>query len=347
MLFVWALTLIICSNAFSQVTTKFIANDGRLVDDSTNARGIMLIEKVNDTAYRVHQYNMNHILQAQGVFKDPRLEYSNGEFIYYKIAPGSTQFLYHYDSNKIDTLTAPAKLYIASRGRLINGLKYGVWKDFYSDGSPQYINNLRADTAVGMFKVFYQLPHFLMYSEGNAGLNDASRKINNLASIQGNYLNGKRQGAWYSISGKGDTIGVDYYEQDKTIRSINYLSEKRFQTHVKPGHPNYDLSALLGRKISNKNADSNEGSIPLSFKLSADGKLSGAVIENLNGSLEFDKSVIVALLNAPPWKPAYLDNKAVQSEIEIMIEYSRQTGGYYQFTAGSEISYIIPGYAGY
>lgn len=188
----------------AQVLKAFLDDEGNITD-SLHATSYLIYAKTSDSLYAVRYYSLNDRLITVGSYKDKDFTIQHGEFLYFNRSLG-----------KADTAT-----YIKTRGNFRNGVKDGIWIDYYPNGHPQFVNTFR-----------------------NGKLDGISEDYNyatNTVFLRGQYINGLEEGEWDNLSPDGDTVIKYIYRHGKEI--------KRESVNISAGAKNIRLVNSQGRAV--------------------------------------------------------------------------------------------------
>ncbi|GAB3928227.1 hypothetical protein GCM10028827_21770 [Mucilaginibacter myungsuensis] len=292
--------VLLSSILFAQTNHVYLDKSGNRTSNIKKADSYYTLERVSlDSVWLVKQYSIKDEILTAGHFKDSLLSIPHGQFIYYQRFSGKEVVKYDYKKDRSDTISAKNGNYIFRKGFFLEGKKVGRWIDYYTDGSPHILSTFKNDLLDGIHLEY-------LNNDGNV-------------NIIGNYINNKREGLWYTLSAKGDTIGTDHYNNDINIehRSLADKNKVINNPDKQDAKPDFDMINVITQALSKAKMGSIRNG-KYSFILSKTGELTDPVIENV-GDLKYDKLVLETLMTSPSWNPALYKNVRVDSKIGVMI----------------------------
>ena len=275
--------------------------------DSMRNHGHIVIEKLPaDSAWMVYEYDTQDSIMTIGTFKDEKLTIPNGKFKYYQYRPSRLEITYDYTLHKADSVIVPAKNSIRTVGYYFNGEKTGIWTTF-DDFSKKITDEIFEH---GKLNGLYQ------------SYNSNTGKV----FISGNYVDDMREGNWNMLSFEGDTMSTDVYKHNKVVKTISYLNEKKIKDKtVTNAHRNYNFIRYLNAQISKKGISQSGTKRSLyMFTIDKTGHIVAPTVitnGNINAdvSLEVDRAIIDAMLNAPPWVPGEQNKQMVKISTSLQL----------------------------
>jgi len=308
------LLLLLCAGftvtANAQIHKVFLNDVGAPVD-SVHASSYILYSKLSDTIWMMKHYKMNGTITMVGTYKDGNLSIQNGEFIYYYKASTKGMKI----TGKIDTTN-----YIKTTGYFVNGIKTGVWTDYFSNGHIEYLNTYKNNQLNGLAETY--------------------NYDTNTVLIRGYNIDNKNEGEWDMLDPHGNIIEIDIYKNNQVVKSRSISIP-----YVSPVPPKNFLDGISNSLNSSISSDL-KADMLIGFNITTEGKLTDPKIIYGKFSPEIDKKIIDILENSPVWKPAY--NKASKQNLQdgagisikvedgkLIVKYlnNDETGGrFYQLT---------------
>jgi antitoxin component YwqK of YwqJK toxin-antitoxin module len=322
------LSLVISLYTSAQVSKIYITSVNKYSDDPANAVSYILVSRAPDSLYLVKQFDMQDSITMEGAYKDNQLSIQQGEFKFYRVKKPARMIRLDYIAKKTDTSFIPGKNYVYQKGSYIDGKKTGEWLDYDINGKKIKLITFRDGLANGPFRLFGK--------DGQIGM-------------QGQYINGKHEGVWYTRTFKGDTSVVDYYSNGVLEKNVQHWSEKKFQSKLKQAQAPYNPIAIIYNGLYKSETEyllsCKDYHSAFSFVLTSDGHLTVPVIDEVN-NLKLDSHILEILLSSRKWKAAELDGKKVDSKITISVNLVYSKGTDVELIAFMSPSYV-KGYDGY
>ena len=203
------LLFVLCSfNGFGQVKSVFFDAEDKVTADSTKANSYAIYGKVTGgNVYVFKKYDLDGYLMVTGSFKDDGLTIPHGKFVYY-------DWINPYDSfTNQETVARGKERYITLSGTFENGLREGLWINYYVNGDVKEVANYKKNLLNGEYKSF----------EANGNLKDS-----------GHFVNNKKEGEWQLKGG----LQVVKYENDKVISTVNKTRKQLKKEKVQQNKPN-------------------------------------------------------------------------------------------------------------
>ncbi|QNR86314.1 hypothetical protein H9N25_07900 [Pedobacter riviphilus] len=279
--------------------------------DSIRNNSRFVVEKLaSNSAWIVHEYDTQDSIITIGTFKDEKLTIPSGRFKYYEYNPPHLLITYNYTTHKADTVIVPAKNSLKMVGYFVDGEKTGIWTTFNNSNEKIITQTFEHGKLNGLYE---------SYSGG---------KI----SISGNYVDDMREGGWYILSGKGDTMQTDIYKKNKLIKTIPTINEKKNNYKVTDPRPKYDFIRYLNVQLSKKGiSQSGTKRSVYTFNVDTTGRIikPSVITRNITDAdldSEVNKAIIDAILNAPLWIPGEQDGQKIEVKIsaELAIEFNKK-----------------------
>ena len=271
-------------NSYAQVSKIYVTSGGMYSADPKYAVSYNLIEKIDDSAYRVSNYNMNDTIIYQGIYKDELLTIPNGRFVYYsKTTP-------RYFIKMI--FTTKTNNFICKVGYFSNGVKTGMWTEFEQKGLKKCTYIYKRDKLNGLYQEF-------------------EKRYNNYVIEEGYYVDDKKEGVW-NIFGL-DTLYAPQrtkgFSNDKLIKET-----VRYKNFV---YPNRFTQELLN-KISLK-GDTARQNVKIKITVNKDGTISNSKITNSH-SPKIDQ-IVLDFFNKSKFTPSSYDEKPINITCELEIAF--------------------------
>ncbi len=232
----------------------------------------MLIQKVNDTLYRVSEYDMRDTILLSGEYKDASLSTPNGRFSYYSKPKLSSKFIH----SPSDTTN-----YIQLTGNYVNGAKEGLWISYARAGEKQSGKTYKNDKLNGPFITYTPVSGEWTSEE---------------------MIDGVSAGTTYNYNEDSVLTLETHLENGRPIKVI---------WHVTAGEPKYDFESYLEGKLKVYKKLLMNAKPLLKFTITKEGKLTKLSLKQ-GISPEVDKAIIEAIYEAPPFEPAKLDGKVIE-----------------------------------
>jgi len=292
------ISLLLVITASAQVSKIYIDAKGKFITEAKGAVSYALIDKLSDTAYLVRTYDMKDTILTEGTYKDELLNIPNGKFSYYL-------------DKKLDRAlegvsTAETGNFVWRVGYFANGVKTGMWVDFWKHGVKKYSFVYKADKLNGRYRRY-------------------DYKNNNYITEEGNYVDNNKEGEWNTFG--FDTLGVPVntkiYAKNKLIKSTDHFQQLRFPKH---------FSGLLLGKLAD---DWQPEKSPLVLEISID--RDGRVVNPmLKGSFSPQiETAMLDILKTAKFTPQMYDGKVLTRkyimEIRLAGSHLNYTGAYVTF----------------
>ena len=275
------LLIIICLSfsAFANAQTyrTLLTKSGKLTTDYTTADTYILYQKVADSAWLVKQFTMHDILLTSGTYKDEALKIPHGKFYYYDVVAFT-----HVENNHMvyDTLVKPKSV-----GFYLNGVKNGVWLNYYPDGKKAYAVTFENGKLNGLFESYYDMD---------------SSPVN----LSGYCVNNLREGNWCKL--RADSTVDTYFTYESGI----VVKSKPYKNSGATG-PSADYDFVKYLTDCSKSAGNNiNGVLEIEFMVDKNGRLTDPeIVKNVDIDPEVNQAITQAILKAKKWKPAIDDKK--------------------------------------
>jgi hypothetical protein len=167
--------ILIAPIANAQVTPIYFSGKDRVLDKDIADSYAITGKLSNRNLWMFKQYDLDNNLLVTGSYKDENFSIPHGNFIYYTYVDSFNDFYdTFYDIEETDRFK-----YI--EGAFVDGLRQGLWKTYYPDGTVRIAENYNKNLKDGLYELF-----------------DGKGKL----LTSGNFVLGKKQGEWLSKSGK-------------------------------------------------------------------------------------------------------------------------------------------------
>jgi antitoxin component YwqK of YwqJK toxin-antitoxin module len=303
------LLLIFSSSNYAQ-SKIFLAENGSITD-SLKAKSYLLIVKA-DSVLAVKQYTMRKEILMRGTYKGEDLKIPHGKFYYY--FDPRLNFKIRLTEGQIDSHPANK---LESAGEYNNGLKIGVWEEYYTNGNKKNIYTYKSGILDGLYQ---------SYNRDNGNV-----------YLAGNYVNGKEDGEWNIYSLRGNLMKKEFYEKGKIINTV------RIPLGFDPPTSKYDFPAYIGERVISLISPKNRINAVITCKVAKNGKLLySSFIDYEDPSTDQLKNKVRELIeNAKPWTPAYDPTLKDNIEYELTISIRGKNGDLYVGCSedGSGLSY--------
>lgn len=291
-IYLFLINLLLTVVASAQVSKIYINSKGKFITEPKGAVSYALIDKLSDTAYQVRTYDMKDTILTEGTYKDELLNIPNGKFSYYldkKLDPALE-----------GVSTAETGNFVWRVGYFANGVKTGMWVDFWKRGLKKYSFVYKVDKLNGRYRRY-------------------DYKNNNYITEEGNYVDNDKEGEWNTFG--FDTLGVPVntkiYTKKKLVKNIDHFQQLRLPKHFE--------STLL-EKLANSWQPENS---PLSVEIAigADGRIINPVL-NGNYSPQIERDILDVLKMAG-FTPQMYDGKVLTRKYIMEI---RLAGSHLNYT---------------
>ncbi len=178
--------LVVCvfAELKAQRYKAYINEEGVLVD-SLEASHFTIFSQVADTAWRISLYSIDDTPIRVSTYSDTTFTLLHGDFAEYEK---------HYPSVRVEGEEEFIN-YIKLRGRFINGLRDGVWIEYYPTKNPSRTSTYRFGLLHGPYHEYY-------------------RRTNSLFA-EGSYVNGRREGEWKFYDEEGRLLRTELYKRGR------------------------------------------------------------------------------------------------------------------------------------
>ncbi|MDB5132954.1 MAG: Gram-negative bacterial tonB protein [Mucilaginibacter sp.] len=272
----------------------FLDEKGNAVDQP-KADSYIIVKQLADTVWLMKQYDMRDTIMTSGTYKDKNLQVPDGKFVYYyKLDPKIYGPNYKVKSAK-DTLNR-----IKTDGVYKNGLKDGYWIDYFDGRQKEFVTYYEKGVLNGPYESY--------------------NRETNTVMVQGNYVNGERDGEWHLLNPHGEIIQTDIYRRGKM-----YKSHKSISNYHAP-EPTREFYTFMDKRIQKLINDSDVVKISISFTITVDGKLVAPKIVGKGYKEAFDKQLLEMLPSSPLWKPANKGNPGEPVEDSSMVTVEIRNG---------------------
>lgn len=213
----------------------------------------------------------------------------------------------NYKRNKRDGvfLYYSAEGICVEAGRYLDGIRFGKWQHFHSNGA------ISAE-------IFYNNGYFVssvwdstgtqLVVDGNG--RETQLYPDDIVKVEGEYRHGLKEGTWYGRYSNGDMYFEEHYNQGRLVTGQS--RDPAGQTFV------YDESSLFPfpeggykkfqeyLKAETKKFNSDElGHVKLSFRITKEGSLTDLTVDQ-GATVRLDAKARSIILNGPRWQPARL-----------------------------------------
>ena len=147
-LFFIAVLFAIATSTFGQVHKRFLDKNDKYTPDSTKAKAYILYQKESDSLYTAVVLDMHNIPICKGAYSDESLTVPEGKFVYYRKVINQKKIDEH--SSSIDTGIA-----ISKTGYYIAGKKEGIWVDYNLNGIKVKMQTLADGLRDGLYEEYY------------------------------------------------------------------------------------------------------------------------------------------------------------------------------------------------
>ncbi|WP_316790083.1 hypothetical protein [Pedobacter frigoris] len=261
---------ILSISSHAQTFKSFLDKLGNRTD-SVHAVFYILQKIQPDSLWNVQQFDLNDSLVMIGTYKDAAAQVRHGRFAYFSIQK-------YINPEKPPVNTIRELVYFD------NNLKTGRWSEFGYDGRLAVVSHYSNDKRNGKIEYYF--------------LDTPA------VSIKGQYINGSKEGKWYSYNKRGDTITIESYKNDEVIG-------RYFSSYYTCSEPPKQFSALVEKSVINLLIDG-VWKTTVICKINTEGKVTSAAISSSSTELGYKKlsrdeeeKLEAIMLRSPDWKPAY------------------------------------------
>jgi len=285
---------------YAQTRVVFIQKPGEPTIEEIRKKARITKQKLGDSAWLARQYDMHDSLMISCTFKDENLTIPNGRFFEYYYPGKELHIRFNYITHKNDSVITNPKNRLLHTGFYVNGLKTGNWCDYDDTGFITHVTTFDNNKENGVYRSF----------------STDTRKL----ILEGHYINGRREGRWNMVSFDGDTTRTDIYKHDEIIKTVSNLSKPKFKYEIKGGKPEYNFEKYLNSKLANLKVNE-PGTLThyYAFTLNKEGKLIDPLVTGKH-DMAIDTIIIDAIMQAPNWKPAYLNGNITEIDMPMKIE---------------------------
>lgn len=186
---------------FAQTSPIYFVHDSLVTADKRKATSYGVYGKLSgENVWTLKKYNRWDELICTGTYKDEKLTVPHGKFVYYNsISVFNAENSVQFNSKKTDR-------YLFQVGAFVDGLKEGLWYEYYPNGKVKSMINYKFDYYHGDMKMF-------------------DRK--GLLTFVGYFEGGKRVGNWYDVENKV----VEFYKDGIMIKKSE-MTKKRIRSLI-------------------------------------------------------------------------------------------------------------------
>ena len=280
--------MIACSSS-AQVHKKFYNKNGKVTKDSAKAVAYVLYRKEGpDSLWSAVLLNMYNLPMVKGTYLDKYLQIPYGKFTYYK--PFLQQSKTDAHASTIDTVFK-----VTQTGFFINGLKEGVWLDYYPNGNKHYSKTYENDQLNGPAEEYY----------GNGKI-----------YTRGTLIKGLKEGDWYLFRPDSTLKYQTSYHHNNEVHTEVFGENDR----IDEAYPGFDFSDHIYTYINKLGIQHIHGVVIIAFIITEDGKLlKPQILMGLDPI--FDEAVMEAVINSPAWYPARKNGKPIQEKHNYTFRY--------------------------
>ncbi|WP_428329547.1 hypothetical protein [Mucilaginibacter sp.] len=288
--FILTATLFFTLGVFAQVSKIYVNADGKFTTNSKHAVSYDLIEKLSDTAYHVLTYDMKDTILTEGTYKDELLSIPNGKFKYYmnRINPAGLD----------SALLTETGNYVYRVGYFLNGVKTGMWVDYWKKGVKKYSFVFKESKLNGRYRCY-------------------DYHYNNYVTEEGNYIDNKKDGEWNTFG--FDTLNVPFttntYLNNKLVKKVVHFQPLFFSI--------MDLKDDLFQKILPYKQQLN-GYVSVRFIVGAKGNIINPTIIK-SYSPEIDSIILEVLKDMKKVKPQSYDGVPCIIDYVMKISIDKNT----------------------
>jgi len=265
----------------AQVYKTFLNNGATC--DSASATSYIVYSQAADSAWRASQFTLEGNIIFKASYKDPGLQILHG-------------FAYYY--SKADS----GKYFVSQKGAFINGLKEGIWAEYFHNGRLKLFYTYQNDKMHGAFE---------MYSPTSDN-----------PYLKGEYANGLREGKWHMIGKYGDTLSTETFKEGHFVKIYKYPPSYKAPALSK------EFSSFMAKNLAKSLADNkNAGNILIICGLTQDGKIYDPKILGRGFNNIINAEALWLLPLAPACQPAYSnkERRSIKDSITFYLHIDRRS----------------------
>lgn len=183
--FVLLLLVFVAAKDIKAQNYKAYINEEGVLVDSAEASHFTIISQVADTAWRISLYSIDETPIRITTYSDTTFTLLHGDYVEYEK---------HYPSVRVEGEEEFIN-YIRLRGRFINGLRDGVWIEYYPTKNPSSVSSYRLGLLNGPYHEYY-------------------RRTNSVFA-EGSFLNSRREGEWKYFDEEGELMRSELYKKGR------------------------------------------------------------------------------------------------------------------------------------
>jgi len=275
--FIFFLLVFACFFADAQSGRVYLTGSGEITTNGQLATSYAEIAQLpGDSAWMVRQFDLKNVPLSIGYYKDAQMTIPHGKFTYYhKVASGPGFIL-------MGKLVVDSVNCVMTSGYYINGVKTGVWLDYYNNGPKSTLRTFKENLLDGLYQT---------YSE--------SGKV----VTEGYYVNNKREGDWCNLGEDSTSLYTNIYKHDKIVKQIDYVHTVAYAKLNKSATPRFDFEKYISHIADPYTYPISNGRLVVSFTVTKGGvAINPKVVKSYEQ--QFDNLIIQAILNCPKWEPA-------------------------------------------
>jgi antitoxin component YwqK of YwqJK toxin-antitoxin module len=272
--------------ADAQSGRVYLTGSGEVTTNVQLASSYADITKLpQDSAWFVRQFDLKDTLLSTGYYKDARLRIPHGKFIYYNKTARGPGF------NFMGKLHVDSTNYIQYSGYYINGVKTGTWLEYLPGGLKACLKTYKKNLLDGLFQKY----------------NESGRVV-----AEGYYVNNKREGNWYShlLDEDSTVLFTAIYKHDKLVKNWEQKNMAEYAKLNKNATPKFDLGKYISHIADNYTYPISNGQLTISFTVTKVGVAINPTVV-ISYEPQFDKMIILAVLNSGSWEPVLLKGRPV------------------------------------
>jgi len=273
----------------AQIKRAFLTPDGKYTNKPGKAASYVLIQKLEDSAYLVREYDMHNAILLQGTFKDELMMIPEGKFLFYR---KNRFYIKNAEKNAPDTNS-----YVFQVGYFLNGVLNGSWINYSSRGVISSVTTFEKGKLNGLYQSF-----------------------SNDYVYEGNYVDNLKEGLWQSHRVSDSLLLSEAEYKHDTL--------KNEYTHWIPAMERGNLNAYLTKRLKKFNDLFNGNNPVISYTINKEGRIiSPEIIKGI--SPEVDEAIINALEDGPQYYPATYNYKPIEQKIKRVLYLTETPDTYF------------------
>jgi TonB family protein len=307
--------LLISTCIQAQKIEKYYDYNWKPVEDPARARYYSIVEKKDSGWSRLDYFIREGRLQMAGFFKDPDCKINHGAFAFYH-----------------------ANGYQQSKGKYLNGKRYGTWLWFHENGSLSDSSTYTIEGWVMGTRMAWHANG--MIADSTVIHPDGSGVSvlwwdNGHPSTAGRYAPGfKKNGKWQYFHSNGQIGSQETYDHDRLTTKVYYDENGVQQTDTtnRDGEATFPGGLAVWQKFLQKNiyfpsqykiTNADQAVVMVRFAITEDGTVSEVTVTD-SFHPDIDKIAVEAVKKSPKWKPAISHNRKMKEYHSQPVTFSQE-----------------------